>query len=48
MYQATFSSASPDLMGIATNLRTAIESTIWTKAVVLIIQSTNWAQNGIA
>jgi hypothetical protein len=46
-YQATFTAPSPDLLKMATDFRTEIEAKIWTKTVVLIIQSSNWAQSGI-
>jgi hypothetical protein len=41
-YQATFGDV-PDLMKIADTLKIGIESTIWTKALVLVVQTANWA-----
>ena len=46
-YQATFSDPPPDLAKMASDFRSTIESKIWTKAIVLIIQANHWAQSGI-
>jgi hypothetical protein len=43
-YQATVSAATPDLMAMGNTLKSGIESTIWTKALVLVLQATNWAR----
>jgi len=43
-YQATFPSDTPDVMAIANELKSVIESKIWVGALVLVIQSVNWAK----
>lgn len=42
-YQATTNNDAPDIVQMADNLKSGIESKIWTRALVLIVQSTNWA-----
>jgi hypothetical protein len=41
-YQAT-SGEAPELLKIANALKAEIESQIWTKALVLVVQTVNWA-----
>jgi hypothetical protein len=43
-YQATTNTDSPDLVQIADQLKSGIESKIWTKALLLIVQSINWVR----
>jgi hypothetical protein len=45
-YQATFGEDQPNTLRIAKALRTYIESNIWTKAIVLVIRSADWARSG--
>jgi hypothetical protein len=47
MYQANYKT-SPKLLDEANLLRTYIETNIWTKAIVLLIEEINWAQTGPA
>ena len=42
-YQAQYTVAV-DLAGVAMDLKNGIESTVWTKALILVIQSANWAE----
>jgi hypothetical protein len=44
-YQGTFTNDEPDLQSIARRLREHIQSTIWKKAIVLVIRSAAWAQS---
>ncbi len=41
-YQATFGDA-PELLKIAKALKAEIESTIWTRALVLVVKTVDWA-----
>ena len=41
-YQAKYGDA-PELMKIANALKAGIESAIWTKALVLVVQTVGWA-----
>ena len=43
-YQGTTNTDALDIAELATNLKSGIESQVWTKALVLIVQATNWAQ----
>ena len=43
-YQATFTQDSPNLAAIANALKAHIEANIWTRALVLVIRSVEWAQ----
>jgi hypothetical protein len=45
-YQATTYGDHPDIMTMANELKRSIEQSVWAKAMVLIIQSTNWAEAG--
>lgn len=45
-YQATTYGDHPDIMTIANELKRSIELSVWAKAMVLIVQSTNWAEAG--
>lgn len=44
MYQATFSEEQ-DLPTIAKGLKSQIEKYVWTKALVLVIRNSGWAQS---
>ena len=44
-YQATFTLDAPDLMEVANLLKATIEQKIWTKALVLVIRSADWAKS---
>lgn len=44
-YQATSFAESPDLMSIAESLKATIEKSIWTKSLVLVIRSADWAKS---
>ncbi len=44
-YQATFTSDAPDLMELAKTLKAMIEQKIWTKSLVLVIRSADWAKS---
>jgi hypothetical protein len=46
MYQASFKNESPGLAKMAEALKATIESSVWTKALVLVIQEASWAQTG--
>ena len=46
MYQGHSASDSADVRRMAADLRSHIESTIWTPAIVLVIRSANWGQAG--
>jgi hypothetical protein len=43
-YQATTNTDAPGIAKMADTIKSGIESQIWTKAIVLMIQSTTWAQ----
>jgi hypothetical protein len=43
MYQASFD-GEPDVMKVATGLKSQIETHVWTKALVLVIKYVYWAQ----
>lgn len=43
MYQASYT-AEPDVMSIANFLKSQIETNVWTKALVLVIKQSFWAQ----
>jgi hypothetical protein len=43
MYQASFAGV-PNIAQIADLLKSGIETKVWTKALVLVIQESNWAQ----
>jgi hypothetical protein len=43
MYQASFS-AEPDVAAVADKLKSQIETYVWTKALVLVIKQSYWAQ----
>jgi hypothetical protein len=45
-YQGHSVSDSPDVRRMAADLRSHIESTIWTPAIVLVIRGENWGQAG--
>jgi hypothetical protein len=44
MYQASFTNA-PNLLAMASSFKSEIESTIWTRAWVLLIEKASWAQS---
>jgi hypothetical protein len=43
-YQGIFVTEQPDLASIANALKAHIEANIWTRALILIIRSVDWAQ----
>jgi hypothetical protein len=45
MYQATVD-GTPDVVGIAANLKASIQANVWANALILVVQSSNWAQSG--
>jgi hypothetical protein len=45
MYQATLTNNTPDLPAIARGLKQQIEKAIWTRSLVLLIRSADWAQS---
>jgi hypothetical protein len=46
VYQATINTESPDLAAVAAKLKSGIQTSVWSIALVLIVQSSNWAQCG--
>jgi hypothetical protein len=43
-YRATFTADTPNIMQIASGIKSTIEPKIWNKALVLVIRSADWAQ----
>jgi hypothetical protein len=43
MYQANYT-AEPDVSAVASHLKSQIETYVWTKALVLVIKESYWAQ----
>jgi hypothetical protein len=43
-YQANSVAAEPNLMAMANELKTEIERRIWTKALILMVRSADWAK----
>lgn len=44
VYQAQSTEEYPNVMGIAQALKSDIERTIWTRALILVIRSEDWAK----
>jgi hypothetical protein len=44
-YQAINAADAPDLMSLATDLKPKLEKNIWTKSLVLVIRSADWAKS---
>lgn len=43
-YQATRPVSPPDLLVFALDLKKNIEANVWTRALVLVVESINWAE----
>jgi hypothetical protein len=43
VYQGNSANDQPDLLSIATGIKAYIEANIWTRALVLVIRSADWA-----
>lgn len=43
-YQAIYNSPPTNLLDVANKLKSGIEANVWTKALILVIESLNWAE----
>jgi hypothetical protein len=44
VYQATTTGEAPNLMAMANGLKAEIERTIWTRALIMVVRSVDWAK----
>jgi len=44
VYQAQFQQEHPDLLAVANGLKAEIQRMIWTRALILIVRSVDWAK----